>query len=253
MILEAKKLQKIYGGKKGSSQTEALHYVDLTIEKGDFVVIMGPSGSGKTTLLNILNGFDYPTSGKVNAFENDIFAMNQDELALFRRKNLGFVFQSYHLLDSLTIRENIMLPMVLDKKEKGLMQQRADYLMQLFGIEEVGEKYPYQVSGGQQQRAAISRALINETKILFADEPTGNLDSKSAKTVMNSFVKANEENETTIVMVTHDPFAASFSNRVIFLKDGRIVSESVKKDTREDFFKSIINHLAVLEGEAYDI
>lgn len=252
MLLETKKIYKTYGSKSDNSRTIALNYVDLEIHEGDFVAIMGASGSGKTTLLNILNGFDTPTSGQVFIEEQNLFQLKDEELALFRRKNLGFVFQSYHLLESLTIKENVMLPMVLDRKEVQLMKNRSETLLKTFDIQEISENYPHQTSGGQQQRAAICRALINAPKIIFADEPTGNLDSKSAKTVMKTLSTANQELKTTILMVTHDPYSASYANRIIFLKDGEIVTENYRKGDQKDFFNQIVDYLTVLEGNNYD-
>lgn len=253
MLLEAKSIYKVYGSKSDSSQTVALNYVDIQIQAGDFVAIMGPSGSGKTTLLNILNGLDAPSSGNVIIDGQDLFKIKDQDLALYRRKNLGFIYQNYHLLENLTIKENVMLPMVLDRKEVKLMKDKADELLQKFGISEVADKYPYQTSGGQQQRAAICRALINNPKVIFADEPTGNLNSKAAKTVMESLEKTNREMKTTILMVTHDPYSASYANRIIYLKDGKICSEGYKKGERKEFFKQIVDNLAVLEGDGYDI
>ena len=179
--------------------------------------------------------------------------MSNEELALFRRRRMGFVFQEFNLLDSLTLKENIMLPLVLDKKENSEMEKLANQVIQKFGIEEAAEKYPYAVSGGQQQRAAVARAIINNPAIVFADEPTGNLDSKSSNAVMNAFQKMNENNKVTILMVTHDPFAASFCKRIIFIKDGSVNMEIVRKGERKQFFDNILDCLAVLGGEKSDL
>ena len=231
----------------------ALNRISFSVDKGEFVCIMGPSGSGKTTLLNMLSGIDKLTSGKVSISDKDICEMSKNELALFRRKEIGYVFQDFNLLDSLTLKENIMLPMILDKKSADEMEKKSTELMKLFEIYDIANKYPYNISGGQQQRVAVSRALINNPSIIFADEPTGNLDSKSSKGIMQCFEKMNTELKATILVVTHDVFAASYCNRVIFIKDGKIHSEIVKKTTRKEFLDSIFNSLAVLDGESYDL
>ncbi|UNC92033.1 ABC transporter ATP-binding protein [Candidatus Contubernalis alkaliaceticus] len=251
-ILKATTVRKVYGGGLNHAETVALNNVDIYVDKGEFVSVMGPSGSGKSTLLNILSGFDYATSGEVVINETNITAMEPDRLAIFRRANIGYVFQEYNLLDSLTIKENIMLPMILDNRDIVQMQQKADDLLALLGISEIKEKRPFSVSGGQQQRAAIGRALINDTAILFADEPTGNLDSKASRVVLHNFLKMNKERSITILMVTHNPYAASFSDRVLFLQDGNIKTQLYKKDDQEDFFQQILDNLAALEERSYD-
>jgi len=218
------------------------------------VAIMGPSGSGKTTLLNILSGIDTDYSGVVRIAETNINEMSKYELALFRRQKMGFVFQDYNLLDSLTLRENIMVPMVLDEQEVEDINAKTDEVISLFDLLDVKDKYPYMVSGGQQQRAAISRAMINNPEVFFADEPTGNLDSKSASTVMRIFAKLNVQQKSTIVMVTHDPFAASYCNRVLFIKDGRVLLEiSKEQKERKAFFDMILDNLAFIGGGEDDI
>lgn len=249
-ILNAEKLVKIYKGKgSGSSSTNALNGISLSVGTGEFVAIMGPSGSGKTTLLNVLGGIDTVTSGEIDISGRSIRRMSQDELALFRRQSLGFVFQEFHLLDSLTLKENIMLPMILDGRDAGEMEQVANEVTALFGIEDIADKYPYAVSGGQQQRAAISRAIVNEPELVFADEPTGNLDSKSSRMVMECFEKLNSLKNSTILMVTHDPFAASYCSKVIFIRDGMIYREIVKQKDRKQFLDQILNCLAEDGGE----
>jgi putative ABC transport system ATP-binding protein len=252
-VLSAKNLTKIYGGKGDISSTKALNDVSLDIESGEFVGVMGPSGSGKTTFLNILSGISKPSTGSVEIVGKNIISLDKNELALFRRQKLGFVFQEFNLLDSLTIKENILLPMILDNKNTGEMELKAKQIMSLFEIHEIADKYPYSVSGGQQQRAAVSRALVNDPAIIFADEPTGNLDSKSSKTVMNCFEKMNKDHNSTILMVTHDPYAASFCKRIVFIKDGMINMEITKKAERQEFFDRILDCLAVLGGERNDI
>lgn len=253
LVLEAKNIMKIYGGKKGTPPTTALCDVSLKIEPGEFVAIMGPSGSGKSTLLNLLGGMDRVTSGNIFINEQDISGFDESALAMFKRKNIGFVFQDFNLLDSLTLKENVMLPLILDNKDSNYIEKRANEMMQLLNIEDISSKYPYNVSGGQQQRAAVSRALMNSPSILFADEPTGNLDSKSSKSIMNCFTKLNKDLKSTILMVTHDSFAASYANRILFIKDGNVHMEIIKKGTQKEFFEKILNCIAVNGGEYYDL
>ncbi|MDP4090652.1 MAG: ABC transporter ATP-binding protein [Bacillota bacterium] len=252
-ILVGKNISKVYGGQKGVTSTQALNGLDIKIRTGEFVGVMGPSGSGKTTLLNLLSGIDVPTTGSVSLDDRDIYTMSSEELALFRRRRMGFVFQEFNLLDSLTLRENIMLPLVLDKRNNEEMEEVVTEVIKNFGIEEAADKYPYAVSGGQQQRAAVARAIINNPAIVFADEPTGNLDSKSSKAVMNSFEMMNMEQKVTVLMVTHDAFAASFCKRIVFIKDGAVYMEIVKKGDRKAFFENILDCLAVLGGERSDL
>ena len=252
-ILNAENITKIYNNKGGKNATKALTGVSFTIDQGEFVAIMGPSGRGKTSLLNILSGINKPTSGFVEIVGKNINMMTEDELALFRRQNLGFVFQEFNLLDSLSLKENIMLPLILDKKSNEYMNKKADEIMNIFEIDGISEKYPYEVSGGQQQRAAVSRAVVSQPVIVFADEPTGNLDSKSSRSVMKLFSKMNKELKSTILMVTHDAFAASFCKRIIFIKDGNINMEIRSNGDRKEFFDKILNCLAGLGGEDNDI
>lgn len=249
-LLEANNLIKTYFRQNNTQGTNALNGVELSINQGDFVGIMGPSGSGKTTLLHLLSGIDAPTGGTVLIEKKDILSMKDDELSLFRRHRMGFVFQEFNLLDSLTLKENIMLPLILDKRNINEIEDKVSRHVKLFEIEDAIDKYPYQVSGGQQQRAAVARALMNDPAVVFADEPTGNLDSKSSKSVMGCFEKINESDNATILMVTHDPFAASYCRRIIFIRDGKICFEQLRSDDRRQFFNKIIDSLAVLEGEA---
>jgi putative ABC transport system ATP-binding protein len=251
-ILQVSNVVKVYAGDENQFSTKALNRISFSIEKGEFVGIMGPSGSGKTTLLNVISGIDTPTSGTIKIANKEISSMNGDELALFRRRQLGFVFQDFNLLDSLNLKENVMLPLVLEKKAADFMEQKAEEVMSRFGIYDIANKYPYNISGGQQQRVAVSRALVNEPSIIFADEPTGNLDSKSSKAIMESFEKINQELETTILVVTHDVFAASYCSKVIFIKDGMLDSQIVKKGSRKEFLDQIIDCLAVLGGGKSD-
>ncbi|AGK54504.1 ABC transporter ATP-binding protein [Bacillus sp. 1NLA3E] len=253
VILDVKNIVKIYGGSSGEGSTTALGGVSLSVKEGEFIAVMGPSGSGKTTLLNVLSGIDQPTSGEVIIAGQEINEMKGDDLALFRRKKLGFVFQDFNLLDSLTVKENILLPMVLERKTAAEMEGKLEYLANLFEIDPILSKYPYTISGGQQQRTAVSRALVNEPAILFADEPTGNLDSKSSAVIMECFEKIVNELSTTVLLVTHDVFAASYCQKVVFIKDGLIHSTIVKKGSRKEFLNQIMDNLAVLGGKSYDI
>lgn len=253
VILDAQNIVKIYGESGGESSTTALGGVSLSVNKGEYIAIMGPSGSGKTTLLNVLSGIDQPSSGEVSIADHKISEMSGDELALFRRKQLGFVYQEFNLSDSLTVKENIILPMILEKKAAAEMEEKVHSLASLFEIEAILNKYPYHISGGQQQRTAVSRALVNEPSIIFADEPTGNLDSKSSAVIMKCFEKIVHEMLTTVLLVTHDVFAASYCQKVVFIKDGLIHSSIAKTGSRKEFFDQIIDNLGVLGERTHDI
>lgn len=252
-ILVAKNISKIYGERNKENAIYAVNGIDLNVEEGEMIAIMGPSGSGKSTLVSILSGITKPTMGTVMIGDKNISEMPTFDMALFRRRKLGFVFQEFNLLDNLTLQENVMLPMVLDKKETEYMKERSLKVMSLFGIDGIAHKYPYQISGGQQQRVAVSRALVNDPMIVFADEPTGNLDSKSANAVMHCFEQINEEEKTTVLMVTHDVFAASFCKKVIFIKDGKIYMDIVRQGTRKEFFDRILDCQAIVGGETHDL
>jgi putative ABC transport system ATP-binding protein len=251
-VLKAEDLVKIYGGK--SNSTHALYGMNITVKKGEFVAVMGPSGSGKTTLLNILGGLDNPTSGEVKIKEELISKMDENQLAKFRRENIGFIFQDFNLLDSLTIKENIMLPLILDAKlDAKIMEKKSENIMSYLAIENTANKYPYNVSGGEQQRAVAARAIINDPAVILADEPTGNLDSKSSKIIMSYLRQLNIKKSSTILTVTHDPLAASYTDRIVFIKDGSVYMELIKKEKKEQFFDRIMNCLAILEGDRSDI
>lgn len=248
-ILRVKNLSKIY---KGMVSFEALSNIDLTIQKGEFVGIMGPSGSGKTTLLNLVSTIDAPTSGEVWIDGKDPHTLSMDELAVFRRRELGFVFQSFNLLQTLTVKENMMLPLTLDGTDIATMRERADRIAGKLGIADIMDKRTYEISGGQAQRAAIARALIHEPKLVLADEPTGNLDSKAARDVMELLSQLNKEDQATMMLVTHDPVAASYCDRVVFIKDGRLHNEVYCGDSRSAFYQKIINVLSLLGGNGHE-
>ena len=220
-LLEVTNIKKIYSTRFGGNKVQALSNVTFSIEKGEFVAIMGESGSGKTTLLNILASLDRPTSGEVLLEGKNIVHLTEKEISAFRRKNLGFVFQDFNLLDTFSLKDNIMLPLVLSGKTYSEMAPKMMELSRRLSIEELLEKYPYEVSGGQKQRAAIARALITEPKIILADEPTGALDSRAAAGVMDLFESINREGQT-ILLVTHSIQAASHASRVLFIKDGEV-------------------------------
>lgn len=230
----------------------ALSNVDMTLNKGEFVGIMGPSGSGKTTLLNIVSTIDHPTSGEVRIEGDNPHSMSLEELALYRRRELGFVFQSFNLLSTLTVKENIMLPLTLDGSSIKEMKERVQEVAEKLGITDILDKRTYEISGGQAQRTAVARALVHKPKLVLADEPTGNLDSKAARDVMELLTKLNKEMQTTTMLVTHDAMAASFCDRVIFIKDGQLHNEIVCGDNREVFYQRIINVLSLLGGFRHD-
>ncbi|HBZ0375001.1 TPA: ABC transporter ATP-binding protein, partial [Clostridioides difficile] len=227
----------------------ALNDINFSIEDGEFVGIMGPSGSGKTTLLNMISTIDKPTTGTMELKGKNPLLLRGEELALFRRRELGFVFQDFNLLDTLTIGENIVLPLTLDKVSVKEQDERLNEVSTILGIKDLLGKRTFEVSGGQAQRTAIARALINNPSILLADEPTGNLDSKSSKVVMELFQKINKENKVTTMMVTHDPLAASYCSRILFIKDGSIYNEIYKGSSREQFYQEIMDVLTLLGGD----
>lgn len=233
-------VEKYYGN--SGNITKAVDRVSFEIAKGEFVGIMGESGSGKTSLLNILATVDTATSGHVFFEGKDITKMDEDKRADFRKNNLGFVFQNFNLLDTLTLQENIYMPLILSGKKDQAILQKTDKIMDALGIKEVGNKYPYQVSGGQQQRCACARALVNNSQLILADEPTGALDAQSSENLMELFAEINEKFKATILMVTHDPFSASYCNRILFLKQGKISYEIYRgARNREDYLSAILD------------
>ena len=245
-ILTVNNLSKVYGKK---IIFNALNDINFSIEDGEFVGIMGPSGSGKTTLLNKISTIDKPTTGTMELKGKNPLLLRGEELALLRRRELGFVFQDFNLLDTLTIGENIVLPLTLDKVSVKEQDERLNEVSTILGIKDLLGKRTFEVSGGQAQRTAIARALINNPSILLADEPTGNLDSKSSKVVMELFQKINKENKVTTMMVTHDPLAASYCSRILFIKDGSIYNEIYKGSSREQFYQEIMDVLTLLGGD----
>ncbi len=249
-MLQVKRLSKIYGGK---ITYRALTDIDFTIRKGEFVGIMGPSGSGKTTLLNMISTIDTPTSGEVLLNGTNPHQLKRNQLALFRRRELGFVFQDFNLLDTLTIGENIVLPLTLDKKSVKEMDEKLNAVAEKLDITDILPKRTYEVSGGQRQRAAIARAIIHSPSLLLADEPTGNLDSKASRNVMETLDAINRADGTTMMMVTHDPLAASYCHRVIFIKDGQLHNEMYRGESRQAFFQKIIDVLSLMGGNVHDL
>ncbi|OPA76903.1 bacitracin ABC transporter ATP-binding protein [Paenibacillus selenitireducens] len=246
-MLQVQKVNKVYSGRKAF---RALTDLSLSIREGEFVGIMGPSGSGKTTLLNVISTIDRPSSGQIIINGIHPHKLRSNQLAAFRRKELGFVFQEFHLIDTLTIRENILLPLTLAGVSIKEMEQRLERLAVRLGIQDIQDNRIDEVSRGQQQRTAIARAVIHRPSLLLADEPTGNLDSKASRQVMETFQSINEKERTTMMMVTHDPVAASYCNRVIFIKDGMLYNEIHAGDNRSAFYQKIINALSLLGGDA---
>lgn len=231
-LLDVKNIRKVYTTRFGGNQVEALKDVNFSVEQGEYVAIMGESGSGKSTLLNILAALDTPTEGKVFLKEKDLSKVKEKEMAAFRRNNLGFVFQDFNLLDTFSLKDNIFLPLVLSGTSHKEMERRLLTLADKLGIKNLLEKYPYEVSGGQKQRAAIARAVITQPQLLLADEPTGALDSKAAKELLKLFTSLNQDGQT-ILMVTHSVKAASTAGRVLFIKDGRVFHQIYKGNLSE--------------------
>ena len=250
-ILELSKVEKYYGNK--SSLTKALNNISFSVEKKEFVAIMGASGSGKTTLLNCISTIDRVTAGHIFVAGEDITKLKGNSLNKFRREELGFIFQDFNLLDTLTAYENIALALSIQNVNVNEIDQRIKEVAKKLNIKDVLDKYPYQMSGGQKQRVASARAIITNPKLILADEPTGALDSKSSKMLLESFNYLNQELDATILMVTHDAFTASYATRVIFIKDGKIFNEIHKGDsTRKEFFDKIIYVVNLLGGDYSD-
>lgn len=250
-VLHAQNVRKSYGT-RGNVQ-QVLKGIDLRVMEGEFVGIMGASGAGKTTLLNVLATIDRTTEGSILIGDSDISKMKDRELSAFRRDKLGFIFQDYNLLDTLTVKENILLPVSLGKMKKRVAEDQFKSIADILGIKELADKYPHEISGGQKQRTSAARALINKPSMVFADEPTGALDSKSASSLLGTLEDVNKQRGVTIMMVTHDPVASSYCSRVVFLKDGNIYSELYRGDkTRQAFFQEILKVQGVLGGDSVD-
>ncbi|MDY3797192.1 MAG: ABC transporter ATP-binding protein [Agathobacter sp.] len=245
-ILEVNNLKKVYVTRFGGNKVEALTNVNFTVEQGEYVAIMGESGSGKSTLLNILAALDKPTAGRVILDGKDLSTIKDSAVAEFRRNQLGFVFQEFNLLDTFTIEDNIFLPLVLAGKKYDEMKNRLEPIAQKLGISELLKKYPYEVSGGQKQRAAVARAMITNPKLILADEPTGALDSKSSDELLHLFGEVNEQGQT-ILMVTHSVKAASMAKRVLFIKDGQVFHQMYRgNDTEVQMYQKITDTLTLL-------
>lgn len=246
-ILEAKKISKVYGNKL--NKQEVLKGIDLGVGRGEFVGIMGPSGSGKTTLLNVLSSIDRVSQGSIEIEGKEFTGMKEKQLAEFRKHHLGFIFQEYNLLDTLTVKENVLLPLSITNVPKQEAHRKFEQIARELGIYELKDKYPSEISGGQKQRTSAARAFVHDPSIIFADEPTGALDSKSASDLLGKLSEMNIKHQATIVMVTHDPGAASYCSRVIFIRDGQIYTQLNKGDeSRQSFFNDIIKTQGVLGG-----
>lgn len=244
-------VEKYYGN--GSNVTKAIDRVSFQVAKGEFVGVMGVSGSGKTTLLNMMSTIDRVTAGHIYYGDVDITELSEDGLSDFRKDNLGFVFQDYNLLDTLTIEENIVLAMTLHKEGRDSIKKKCAQMLRLLEITEIKDNFPYQVSGGQKQRCACARALVNNPRLILADEPTGALDSRSAQTLLETFSNMNASLKATILMVTHDAFSASYCRRILFLKDGKIFHELMRgSKSRREFLNEILDVLALMGGELSD-
>lgn len=249
-MLNVKQVGKVYEGKIAY---RALTDINLTIDTGEFVGIMGPSGSGKTTLLNMIATIDEPTNGEILINGDNPHRLKKDDLAKFRRRELGFVFQEFNLLHTLTVEENMVLPLTLDGTKVKVMKEKAKEIAEKLGISAIMNKRTFEISGGQAQRVAIARAMIHQPKLLLADEPTGNLDSKASKDVMGMLESLNKNEGTTMMLVTHDPLAASYCHRVVFIRDGKFYSEIHRGENRQAFFQKIIDTLSLLGGDTHDL
>ncbi|AEB76022.1 ABC transporter ATP-binding protein [Clostridium botulinum] len=251
-ILSVKNIEKYYGNK--DNITKAIDNISFSLTKGEFVGIMGPSGSGKTTLLNCISTIDNVTTGNIIINNQDITKLKSKKLEKFRRDELGFVFQDFNLLDTLTAYENIALALTIQGRKASDIDNLVKNIASNLGIEKILNKYPYQMSGGQKQRVASARAIVTSPSLILADEPTGALDSKSSRLLLDSFENLNQELKATILMVTHDAFTASYAHRILFIKDGRIFNELVRgNDSRKEFFNKIIEVVTLLGGDSSDV
>ncbi|CUN85174.1 ABC transporter ATP-binding protein [Clostridium sp. NSJ-49] len=251
-ILKVEKVEKYYGNK--DNITKAIDNISFRVDKGEFVGIMGPSGSGKTTLLNCISTIDTVTTGNIIINDKDITKMKSKQLENFRKDELGFIFQDFNLLDTLTAYENIALALTIQGVKPSLIDEKIKNVSKNLGIEEVLNKYPYQMSGGQKQRVASARAIVTDPSLILADEPTGALDSKSSRLLLDSFEKLNKDLDATILMVTHDAFTASYAHRILFIKDGKVFNELVRgNDSRKEFFNRIIEVVTLLGGDVENV
>jgi putative ABC transport system ATP-binding protein len=251
-VLRISNIEKYYGNK--GNIVKAIDDISFNVKKGEFVGVMGPSGSGKTTLLNLIATIDDVSSGNIYLDGKDLTEINQKNIAKFRRENLGFIFQDFNLLDTLTIHENIALALTINKTKNSEIDKKVLGVARELGIEDLLSKYPYEISGGQKQRTACARALVTNPKLILADEPTGALDSKSAQMLIEMISNLNKDLDATILMVTHDSFTASYCNRILFIKDGKIFAELMKgENTRKQFFNKILDVVALLGGDVRDV
>ena len=251
-ILSVEKIEKYYGNK--GNITKAVDNISFKVKEGEFLGIMGPSGSGKTTLLNCISTIDTVTTGRIVINKKDITTLKVKALEVFRSKELGFIFQDFNLLDTLTAYENIALALTIQNMDIKEIDKRIQQVAKKLEISEMLNKYPFQLSGGQKQRVASARAIVTEPSLIVADEPTGALDSKSSRLLLDSFEKLNREFNSTILMVTHDSFTASYANRILFIKDGRIFNELVRgNDTRKEFFNKIMEVVTLLGGDVDNV
>lgn len=247
-VLKVKNIEKYYGNKK--NLTKAINNISFEVDKGEFIGIMGPSGSGKTTLLNCIATIDKVTTGNIQIEDKDITTLSRKNIEKFRREHLGFIFQEFNLLDTLTVYENISLALSILGVKGSEIDKRVKSVSNRLGISDILSKFPYEISGGQKQRVACARAIINEPSLILADEPTGSLDSKSARVLLENLSELNESMNSTIMMVTHDAFTASYCKRILFIKDGKIFNELVRgNDDRKEFFKRIIEVVTLLGGD----
>ena len=251
-ILRVDKIQKYYGNK--DNITKAIDGINFDVEEGEFIGIMGASGSGKTTLLNCISTIDNVSAGHIYLENQDITEIKEEDIAKFRRENLGFIFQDFNLLDTLTVEENIALILTINKIPEKEIDKKVIEIAKKLGIDDILNKYPYQISGGQKQRCASCRAIVNNPKIILADEPTGALDSKSARQLLEIMEDMNKSMKATILMVTHDPLSASYCSKILFLKDGKIFNKIEKGEKkRNDFYNEMLDVLALLGGDTRDV
>lgn len=251
VLLKAENVRKVYSTR--FNRTTALNGVNFTVEEGEFVGIMGPSGSGKSTLLNVISTIDTPTQGHIFYDKQDITKLGRHQLENFRRDQLGFIFQDFNLLDTLTVKENIILPLTVRKIPIKEMEERVETVATVLDISEILNKYPYEISGGQKQRTAAARAIVGQPRILLADEPTGSLDSKSATELLELMSGINAKHGTTMLVVTHDPYVASFCKRILFIKDGNIYGELYSDGNKKHFYNKIMDMLVSMGGGQSDV